>query len=58
MFSSGITLDNSNRLIKNINNDIIIKLNNITNLECIQNTVGQKSISKNELIKFINDLNI
>tara|TARA_B100001758_G_C18308170_1_gene556257 strand:- start:178 stop:1038 length:861 start_codon:yes stop_codon:yes gene_type:complete len=42
----------------NINNDIIIKLNNITNLECIQNTVGQKSISKNELIKFINDLNI
>ena len=26
MFSSGITLDNSNRLIKNINNDIIIKL--------------------------------
>lgn len=42
----------------NINDEFLKKLNDISNLECIKNTVGQKSISKNELIKFINDVQI
>lgn len=39
-----------------INDELLKKLNNISNLECIKNTVGQKSLSKNEVIKFINDV--